>query len=221
MDSDVKTDHSSARSSQDRPLPQLRVLVADDEHLVALGLANLMLDLGHEIVGVAADGAAAMDLAKTHRPDLALLDIKMPNMEGVEAAAKLFQDHATPSVIVSAYSDEEHLKSIREGGDECGVYGYLLKPVSRDSLRVAIDVAIQRWSSERDKNDRIRQLEKNLANRRLIEQAKWRLVERSGFTEPQAHEKMQKSARNKRLPLAQVAQQVLDSEDPGALLTAD
>lgn len=190
-----------------------RVLIADDEHLVATGIAAHVRELGHKVVGIAADGEAAVALAREQNPTLALLDIRMPKASGVEAAMVLYQELGIPSIIISAYSDEEHVSRIQGYGSGSGVYGYLLKPVSRDELRVTIGVAQQRASVDNNNSTRIGQLEQNLANRRVVEQAKWILVEKKGITEPQAHEKLQKVARDRRRPLVEIAQAVIQSGD--------
>jgi response regulator NasT len=189
-----------------------RVLVADDEHLVAMGLVTMLEEIGHEVVGVAADGEAAVELARRHRPELALLDIRMPKVNGIDVANALQRELGIPSIIVSAYSDDEHLSRMQEHGSESGIYGYLLKPISGDELRVAIRVARQRVAVDGHRAERVKQLEQNLANRRIVEQAKWRLVETMKMTEPAAHDHLQKLARNTRRPLVDVARGVLEGE---------
>jgi len=191
----------------------VKILVADDEHLVATGIANSAADLGHKIVGIAADGEIAVHMAREHRPDLALLDIRMPKLSGIDAALLLFSELGIPSIIISAYSDEEHVKKIHSHGEGAGVYGYVLKPVSREQLGVAIGVALQRATVDGSHGKRIEQLEANLQNRRTVEQAKWILVEKRRITEPEAHELLQKQARDRRKPLVEVAQSVINSGD--------
>lgn len=192
------------------PTEPCRVLVADDEHLVAMGLVTMLEEMGHTVVGVAADGEAAVDLARRHLPELALLDIRMPKLSGIDVAQILQRELGIPSVIVSAYSDDEHLSQMNAQGAESGIYGYLLKPVSGDELRVTIRVTRQRNAIDGQRSGRIDQLEANLANRRTVEQAKWKLVEKLKLTEPQAHEKLQRMARDSRKPLLDVAKAILE-----------
>jgi len=191
----------------------VKVLIADDDHLIATGLANSAADLGHKIVGLAADGEIAVQMAREHKPDLALLDIRMPKLSGIDAALLLYSELQIPSIIISAYSDEEHVKKIHSHGEASGVFGYVLKPVTREQLGVAIGVALQRSSVDGVRGKRVDQLETNLANRRVVEQAKWILVEKRKITEPQAHEILQKQARDRRKPLVEVAQTVVNSGD--------
>lgn len=191
----------------------LTVMIADDEHLVATGIAGMVRDLGHTVVGIAADGQSAIDLAHKHRPQLALLDIRMPKLTGPEVAVRLQEELSVPSVIISAYSDEEHLDRIRRAGTTSGVFGYLLKPIDNDELRVVISVAMMRAGVEELASERINQLEKNLSNRRTVEQAKWLLVEKHQLTEAQAHEKLQRLARDQRRPLVDIAGEVITRGD--------
>lgn len=189
----------------------LRVLIVDDEHLVATGLASLVDGLGHKVVGIAPNGEAGIALVIEHKPDIVLMDIRMPGMLGTEVARRIYETNRTPSIMVSAYSDEEHLTEIRNGGAESGVFGYLLKPVDQDDLRVTLSVAVQRASIDNHFAGRVSQLERNLANRRTVEQAKWLMVEHMKITEPQAHEKLQRLARDRRRQLIDIAQEVINS----------
>jgi response regulator NasT len=191
----------------------IRVLIADDEHLMVTSSSTAIVELGHTVAGVAADGEAALEVARRVTPDLALLDIRMPKVNGIDLARVLFTELRIPSIIVSAYSDQEHVGKIQSFGAQSGVFGYLIKPVSKDELRVAIGVALQRIAVEEAMDTRITQLENNLANRRTVEQAKWVLVKKHGWDEPTAHERMQKVARDRRSPLVEVAAQVIATGD--------
>lgn len=195
------------------PVPQgpLRVLIADDEHLVATGIAGNVRDLGHTVIGIASDGETAVAIARAQQPDLALLDIRMPKLSGTEVAMILGEELGIPSVIISAFSDDEHIQRIQSYGVASGVYGYLLKPVSADELRVTLGVAMNRFAVSQSQSQRIAQLEQNLVNRRAVEQAKWLLVEKHKMTEAQAHERLQKLARDRRQPLVDVAKAVVES----------
>jgi DNA-binding NarL/FixJ family response regulator len=132
-----------------------RLLVADDEHLVAMGMKNNLEELGYEVIGPAGDGQAAITLCETLKPDMALLDIQMPGLNGLAAAEKIYQELHIPVVIFSAYSDQEYVDS----SNDAGVFGYILKPVTRDQLRVGIEVAwadtwIPRTKSRRSADSR-------------------------------------------------------------------
>ncbi|MBL0927495.1 MAG: response regulator [Phycisphaerales bacterium] len=186
-----------------------RILVADDESLVATGLANSLIALGFVVVGPVTDGQAALDAAERDGPDLAVLDIKMPPPDGLEVAKRLWEARSIPSIIVSAFADRKYI----EQAQATGVFGYLLKPVGTESLRIAVSIAWSRASSHTEQHNRIDQLETSLANRRVVEQAKWRLTELHGVSESEAHGLLQKTARNTRRKLLEVAEAVLRGEE--------
>lgn len=205
-------DEDHARPSNGAKSPTLyRVLVADDKHTLAAGLAAALRDLGHEVVGQSPDGEDAIIKARDHKPDLALLDIRMPKVEGIEVALLIWAELRIPSVIISAFSDEDYLGRIRSNGADSGVFGYLLKPVSQDELRVTIGVAMQQAALVKAQSGRISQLEQTLSNRKVNERAKWILVASLKITEAEAHEKLQRAARDRRKPLVEIAQAVIDT----------
>ena len=194
------------------PMPQppslphpRRILVADDEHLVALSLSLSLGELGYTTVGPATDGARAVELARIAMPDLALLDIRMPKRDGIDAAAEIFSELAIPVVIVSAYSDPQEIGA----ASGAGVFGYLVKPVSTEQLRAAIEVAWSRFNqflgAQRENSD----LKRRLEERKTIERAKWAMVERFSVTEPEAMNTLRERARDSRRTLIEVALEVL------------
>ena len=185
-----------------------KVLIADDEHLVASGMVAALDDLGFEVVGPAGDGEQAIELCKSQQPDMALLDIRMPGTDGLEAAKVIFGDLGVPVMMLSAYSDPEYVSM----GSDIGVFGYLLKPVSRDQLRVGIEVAWSRWLAHLEQDGEIDDLKERLEQRKIIEQAKWIIVKRKGVDEPDAMRMLQKQSRNSRKALIDVAQSVVDSD---------
>lgn len=182
-----------------------RVLVADDEHLMATGLATSLRGLGFEVIGPETDGESAIEAAKVQAPDLALLDIRMPGLDGLSTANTLWNELMIPSIIISAFSDGSYVNRAQE----TGVFGYLLKPVSSESLRAAICIGWARAREHGVQHKRIDQLEHSLTHRRTVEQAKWALVQKLGLTEPDAHARMQRIARTRRQRLIDVAEEVL------------
>lgn len=186
-----------------------RILVADDEHLIATDLAMTLAELGYFVIGPAIDGEAAVELARGGRPDLALLDIQMPRCDGLMAARMIFEELNVPVVILSAYSDEEYVESAKSAG----VFGYLVKPASSNQLRAAIDVAWGRFIRSREDEDEIAGLEQKLEDRRVIERAKWILVARKQVTEEEAMRMLQRQARQSRRKIVEVAQQLLDASE--------
>ncbi len=193
------------------PAKPARVLVADDEHLVATDLAFTLGELGYTVVGPVTDGEAAVQLARRAKPDLALLDIRMPKRDGLSAAAELFEDMAIPVIILSAYSDT---KSV-EAAAGAGVFGYLVKPAAEEQLRVCIEVAWSRFlhlASQRLESGKLRQ---RLDERKAIEQAKWLLVSKRNMPEPDAMKLLHKKARDSRQTLLSVAEAVIRGEEIG------
>ena len=185
------------------------ILVADDEHLVATGMKNNLEELGYNVIGPASNGTEATDLCRELQPDLALLDIQMPGMNGIEAAEMIFSDFTIPVIIISAYSNEDFVES----STEAGVFGYILKPLSRDQLRVGIDVAWSRYRNWIEQVEQIGELNTRLEQRKMIEQAKWILVKRKQIEEPEAMKLLQKQARNNRKTLVEVATAIVESDD--------
>jgi response regulator NasT len=185
------------------------ILVADDEHLVASGIAGHLTELGYHVIGPASDGEEAIKLCRAVRPDLALLDIRMPVRDGIEAAEEIFSQLGIPVIILSAYSDPDYVEGARSGG----VFGYLLKPVTQDQLRVAISVAWARYLGFMEQSDQIHTLKERLEHRKTIEQAKWVIVKRKGVDEPGAMRLLQRQARNNRRSLIEVARSVLENVD--------
>ncbi len=196
------------RAASELPDQPVRVLVADDEHLVATGVANNLAELGFEVVGPATSGEQAVELCNRNRPDLALLDIEMPGQSGIEVARILYDNFRIPVVIFSAYSDPGYVND----GNEAGVFGYLLKPVTQDQLRVGISVAWNRFRDAFGKGETIDQLERRLEERKVVEQAKWIIVQQKSVTEPEAHRILQRQARNNRRPLIDVARSIIESD---------
>lgn len=183
------------------------MLVAEDEHLLARGLANDLTELGFEVFGPASNGQKALDLARERRPDIALLDIRMPVMDGLTAAQTLYQEHNIPVVILSAYSDPPYLRA----GKRVGVFGYLLKPATLDELRVTLAISWARYLDQERLAEEVTGLQTKLEERKIIEKAKGILMKQLGVSEDQAMRTLQKQARDSRRPMAELAQAVLDA----------
>ena len=192
------------------PVRPSRILVADDEHLVSLQLTLALAELGFTTVGPAANGEEAFKLAQTAQPDIALLDIRMPKVDGIAASRQIFDELCIPVIIVSAYSDDASL----QGAVEAGVFGYLIKPASREQVRVAIEVGWSNFLTFLHNARRADVAERKLEERKFIEQAKWILVSQRQMTEPDAMRWLQKSARDTRRPLLEIAQHVLREHAP-------
>ncbi len=184
-----------------------RILIAEDEHLVATELVLMLADLKYTIIGPATDGMSALQMAHKTLPDMALLDIRMPKKDGLAVAEQLYKELAIPTVILSAYADAEYLDAAKRGG----VFAYLVKPVAEGQLRATLELAWQRYRDSMEAQAEVADLRRRLEERRLVEQAKWRLVSEKQMAEPDALKAMQKVARDRRISLAQIAQTIIDT----------
>jgi response regulator NasT len=198
-------------NSQHLSLPNnpQKILVADDELLVAQGIISLLKILGFEIIGPCKNGEEAIAKVREDRPDIALLDIQMPVMDGMQAAQVIFHEYDVPVVMLTAYSDETFLQN----SIAAGVFGYLLKPASKEQLSAGLSVAWKRYLDHVDQQSQIIDLRQRLDDRKLIEQAKWIIVKRKSISEPEAMKLLQKQSRSSRKSIATVARAVIDSND--------
>lgn len=190
----------------DRPK---RILIAEDELLVAQNLQSDLQSLGYEVIGPAPNGEKALELLEAHDPDLLLLDISMPKLNGVEVAQAVNEKRQKPIIVISAYSDSEYIK----GCTEAGIYGYLLKPVSIDDLRVTISVSWSKYLEQMQLHGEVVTLNQKLEDRKLIERAKGILMQNLGITEPEAMKRLQKQARDSRRPMAHLAKSVIEAHE--------
>jgi len=184
----------------------MRILIADDEALIRMGLRTMLEDRGHKVVGAAAEGASALQMARTEKPDVILLDIKMPGMDGLEAARKIMQERPTPIVMLTAFSQRELVNQARAA---C-VFGYLVKPVKEDLLDATLALAVTRFKEWQKLQKEMRDLEKSLAARQTVEKAKFWLMENQSLSEQQAFNKIHRTSRARRVTMQQVAQEILD-----------
>lgn len=207
MATTMSAEHPETHASFARKLPgrPQRVLVADDEHLVAEQIASLLTSLGYEIVGPASTGEEALRLAQSEHPDLALLDIRMPEGDGLATAHTLLRRNLIPSVILSAYSDEEYVRRAEENG----VFAYLIKPVDEAQLRATLEVAWGRFRSYAETSTEGEKLRQQLNERKIVERAKWVLVKQAGVDEATAMRLMIEHSRTRREPLLTTAKRVI------------
>lgn len=181
----------------------LRVVVAEDEALIRLDAVEMLRECGYQVVAAVANGEAAIAAVHEHRPDVVLMDIKMPVMDGLTAAAAL--ETVVPVVILSAFSQPELVDRARE----TGVSAYLVKPFGRSDLPPAIELAVARWGEAAALRSELADTEERLEARKLVERAKGRLMTKYGMSEAEAFRWLQKAAMDGRIGLAQVAERVL------------
>ena len=187
----------------------LRILIADDEAVIRLGLRSMLEDQGYRVVGEASDGTRALDLVRRLRPDLLFLDIKMPGIDGLQAAQALLAERAVPVIVLTAYADREFVDKAKDAG----VLAYLVKPVRESDLRPVIEVALARFREIRALHEDIGSLEDALATRKLVERAKGVLMRRDGLDESTAFAHIQHQARNTRKTMKEIAEEILSREN--------
>ena len=191
-----------------QPDKTLRVLVAEDEALIRMDLAETLQELGFEVVAVVGDGRSAVTAAQELTPDVALLDIKMPDMDGLAAAAEIISGQSTAVVILTAFSQPELIQR----AIAAGVMGYLVKPFKPEELRAALTVARQRHTQWLQEQQRSRELEQSLADRKTIERARGLVMQRLGIGEDAAYTWLRKAAMDQRLALVEVARRTLAAD---------
>jgi len=184
---------------------QRRIVIADDEPLVRMDLQEMLDNLGHEVVGQAGDGRTAMELARELRPDLVILDIKMPELDGVSAARALTEERIAPVLLLTAYSDREFV----EGARDAGVMGYIVKPFGEAQLVPAIEVALARFQEFCTVEKELGDTREALQTRRVVERAKGVLMDSLGLKEAEAFRRIQKLSMNSRKTMREVAEAIL------------
>lgn len=188
----------------------MRILIADDEALTRMGLKTMLQDIGHVVVGVVADGVAALQLACEIQPELAILDIKMPQMDGLDAAAAIAQQCPLPVVMLTAYSERDLVE--RASATET-VQAYLVKPIREAELIPAIELATARFAEWQALRQEAADRREALTTRRVVAQAKAMLMQRDGLAEHEAFLEIQHRARHQRRTMRQVAQEILIAQN--------
>jgi response regulator NasT len=182
----------------------IRILVAEDETLIRMDLVEMLGEAGYEVVAEASDGAQAIELAQIHKPDLAILDVKMPVLDGISAAEKIIA--IAPVLMLTAFSQRELVERARDAG----VMAYVVKPFSIGDLVPAIEIAISRHLQMRSLADEVADLHERLETRKIIDKAKGILMSALNLSEPQAFSWIQKAAMDRRLTMKEVAMAVID-----------
>jgi AmiR/NasT family two-component response regulator len=183
---------------------KVRILVAEDESLIRLDIVETLIEAGYDVVANVGDGEQALEMAAEHEPDLAILDVKMPKLDGISVAAKL-QEMSIPVVMLTSFSDADLVKS----ATEAGAMAYVVKPFGAHDLLPAIQIALSRGQELIDLEAEIADLSERLETRKLLDRAKGVLQIKMKLTEPEAYRWMQKASMDRRLTIAQVAETVI------------
>ena len=193
-------------------MERTRVIVADDESLIRMDLREMLTNLGYLVVGEVADGRSAVNQARELRPDIVIMDIKMPDMDGIEAAKILTEERIAPVVLLSAYSQRDLVDRAREAG----VTAYLVKPYKEEDLTPAIEVALARFREFQELQQQVLDLQTALETRKLVDRAKGILMDKQGLSEAEAFRKIQKMSMDNRKPMKDVAEAIILAHQVGA-----
>ncbi|MBJ8343106.1 ANTAR domain-containing response regulator [Antrihabitans sp. YC2-6] len=184
-----------------------RVVVAEDETLIRMDLVEMLREEGYDVVGEAGDGQQAVELSEEHKPDLVIMDVKMPRRDGIDAAAEIARKRIAPVVILTAFSQRDLVERARDAG----AMAYLVKPFSKSDLVPAIELAASRFSEIAALEREVAGLSDRLETRKLVERAKGVLMKTQGLSEPQAFKWIQRTAMDRRTTMKAVAQVVIDN----------
>jgi len=187
-----------------------RVVVAEDESLIRMDIVEILRDNGFDVVGEAGDGETAVALATELRPDLVIMDIRMPQLDGIEAAKRLSENHIAPVVLLTAFSQKE----LVEQASEAGALAYVVKPFTPNDLLPAIEIALSRYQQILTLETEVADLVERFETRKLVDRAKGLLNERMGLSEPEAFRWIQKASMDRRTTMQAVAQAVIEQLAP-------
>jgi AmiR/NasT family two-component response regulator len=184
----------------------VRVVIAEDEAIVRLDLKEILEEEGYEVVGETGRGDEAVELVRKHRPDLAILDIKMPGSDGLTAAREINSERLAAVLILTAFSQRDLIDQARDAG----ALAYLVKPFQKSELLPAIEIALGRFNEMKALDDQVKSLEEQLEVRKVVERAKGILMEELGLREHDAFRWIQRSAMQRRQRMMDVAREVID-----------
>lgn len=188
-------------------MQQLRIVIADNESIIRMDLRELLEEAGHTVVAEAADGVKAVELARKYSPDLVIMDIKMPEMDGIAAAKAISHEKLAPVLLLTAYSQKE----IVEKAKDSGVLAYLVKPVKEANLFPAIEIAISRFQEFMELERELEDVKNSLETRKVLDRAKGILMDAYNLTESEAYRRIQQYSMSKRKSIGDVAQAIVDA----------
>ncbi len=186
-------------------MERTRVIIADDESVIRTDLREMLTNLNYLVVGEAGDGQSAVNLAREVTPDVVIMDIKMPDMDGIEAASILTRERVAPVLLLTAYSQRE----LVDRAKEAGVVGYLVKPIRENEVVPAIEIARARFSEFSELQKQVGDLQETLETRKVVDRAKGILMDTQGLTEHEAFRKIQKMSMNTRKPMKEIAEAIV------------
>lgn len=186
--------------------PKRRVVVAEDESLIRMDIVEILKDNGFEVVGEAGDGLTAVQLVEDLKPDLVVMDVKMPELDGISAAERINERHLAPVVLLTAFSQKE----LVDRASEAGALAYVVKPFTPADLLPAIEIALSRFQQIVALEAEVADLAERFETRKLVDRAKGILNEKMGLSEPEAFRWIQKASMDRRLTMQDVAKTIID-----------
>lgn len=183
----------------------LRIVIADDEPIIRLDLKKMLQDSGYDVVGEAGDGAKAIEAVRSLRPDVVILDIKMPEMDGIDAAKIITDEKLAPVLLLTAYSQLDLVNRAKDAG----VYSYLVKPFKQVDLMPQIEVAVARWDAFLKIEEQANDLEDKLETRKSVDRAKGILMDQYGLKEQEAFRRIQVQSMNTRKSMREIAEAII------------
>jgi AmiR/NasT family two-component response regulator len=184
---------------------KLRIVIADDEPIIRLDLKKMLEDSGYEVVGEAGDGVRARELVRNLKPDVVILDIKMPEMDGIDAARIITEEKIAPVLLLTAYSQIDLVNRAKDAG----VYSYLVKPFKQADLMPQIEVAVARWEAYQKIEEQAASLEEKLETRKVVDRAKGILMDQYGLKEQEAFRRIQVQSMNTRKSMREIAEAII------------
>ncbi|SDF11627.1 ANTAR domain-containing response regulator [Sporomusa acidovorans] len=185
----------------------LRIVIADNESIIRMDLKELLEEAGHTVVGEAPDGVKAVELARKYHPDLVIMDIKMPEMDGITAAKIISNEKLSPVLLLTAFSQKE----IVEKAKDSGVLAYLVKPVKEANLFPAMEIALSRFQEFAELERELEEVKNSLETRKVLDRAKGILMDAYSLTESEAYRRIQQYSMSKRKSIKEVAVAIVDS----------
>ncbi|MBQ7515811.1 MAG: response regulator [Schwartzia sp.] len=185
----------------------LRIVIADDEAVIRMDLKEILQEAGHEVVGETANGRRAVAIVRDMRPDLVIMDVKMPDMDGIEAARLVAAENLAPVLLLTAFDDAELIGR----ATDAGVLAYLVKPLEEKNLFPAMEIALSRWQEMKSLGEELAAMRDSLETRKLLDRAKGILMREHNISEDEAYRRLQRYSMTKRRPLKDVAAAVVEA----------
>lgn len=186
-------------------MESLRIIIADNESIIRMDLKEMLEEAGHSVIAEAPNGAKAVDLVRSHRPDLVIMDIQMPEMDGITAAKIISNEKIAPVLLLTAFSQ----KDIVEKAKDSGVLAYLVKPVKEANLFPAIEIAVSRFQEFAELEQELENVKNSLESRKILDRAKGILMDAYNLSETEAYRRIQQYSMSKRISIKEVAEAII------------